>query len=277
MCWLKTDWPWQWSQYSYVTAAPCLEWRVFMKCDISVPQHAGVISEHTVCLCCNLQYGDALLMLEQSREQRCSPELSYGETRSFIFLCCLHMFAKNMSESFHLTVSWPDVCSSLGIAGIFLFSSNPNNCWRQQGLFGPLQVMEQHYCLWRAWIAPQCDFFVTIADLFVLFYMAALLQVSNSLNDTRDTCSYIASGANPMFQPSHRVVGCIHSSLWMCRWAEQILESFKCSQCFLLLSLGLLIYAAWVFPVAGCLQKWCTSANRSSHRGPGSLCSYTQV
>lgn len=210
-------------------------------------------------------------------EQRSSPELSYGEMCSFIFLCCLHMFAKNMSESFHLTVSWPDVCSSLGIVGIFLFSSNPNNCWRQQGLFGLLQVMEQHYCLWRAWIVPRCDFFVTTADLFVLFYMAALLQVSNSLNDTGDTCSYIASGANPMFQPSHRVVGCIHSSLWMCRWAEQILESFKCLQCFLLLSLGLLIYAAWVFPVAGCSQKWCTSANRSSHRGPGSLCSYTQV
>lgn len=61
--------------------------------------------------------------------------------------------------------------------------------------------------------------------------MTALLRVSNSLNDTGDTCSYIASGANPMFQPSHRVVGSTHSSLWLCRWAEQILEFFTLSQC----------------------------------------------
>lgn len=60
--------------------------------------------------------------------------------------------------------------------------------------------------------------------------MTALLQVSNSLNDTGDTCSYLASGTNPMFQPSHRVVGRTHSSLWLCRWAEQILEFFTFSR-----------------------------------------------
>lgn len=91
-------------------------------------------------------------------------------------------------------------------------------------------------------------FFVTTAYLFVLFYTTALLQVSNSLNDTVDTCSYIASGANPMFQPSHRVVGHTHSIYGCADGLSRFWSLSHSHNVFLLLSLGLCCFMqhGWV-------------------------------
>lgn len=95
-------------------------------------------------------------------------------------------------------------------------------------------------------------FLGTTADVFALLYMIALLQVSNSLNGTRDTCSYIASGANPMFQPSHTAVRCAPRNVCLRTWTEQIPECFTLSQHLPPLSLGLCCFTwcGWVF--SGC-------------------------
>lgn len=127
----------------------------------------------------------------------------------------------------------PDVCSSLGILGIFLFSQTCcafednrvclDPCRWHNSTTALLSVVWLHcFMLW---------FLVTTADVFALFYMVALLQVSNSLNDTGDTCGYIASGANPVFQLSHTFVGHARSSLWLCTWSKQFLGCFTLSQC----------------------------------------------
>lgn len=155
------------------------------------------------------------------------------------------MFATNMSESFHLTVSWPDVCSSLGILGIFLFSSNPNNCWRQ-GVFGLLQVMEQHYCLWQACSVSQCDFLSP--QLTCLCYSIWLLYCRSAIVlMTLETHAVILPQVLTPCSNHHTELWGVHTAVYGC--ADGLSRFWSLSHShnvFLLLSLGLLFYAAWL-------------------------------
>lgn len=181
-------------------------------------------------------------------DQRSSLELSCGKMHSFIFLCCLHMFAKNMSESFHLIVSWPDAYSSLGLLGIFLFSWNPNNCWRQQGVFGPLQVMEQHYCLWRACTVSQCDFLspqptCLCYSIWLLYCRSAIVLM------TLETHAVILPQVLTPCSNHHRELWGIHTAVYGC--ADGLSRFWSLSHShnvFLLLSLGLCCFMqhGWV-------------------------------
>lgn len=145
-------------------------------------------------------------------------------------------------------------------------------CWRQQSAFGPLQVTQQHCCLWCGRIVSCCDF--SSPQLMRLHYSVWLLYCRSAI-----VLMTLETHAVTLPQVLTHVPTITHSCGVCTRQFMAVHMECAVSGVFHTLTVSSSSFpwdcdvpcSVAVSPVATSLQRWCITANSSGHGGTSRL------